>query len=152
MVILFYFFQSKQFKMQIKYLSIGLIAAVAASVLADPIANGVRVAGAGDAVIKHERRDLRIAKIYANAIRRRYTRRSEADEEEEDEEEEDEKEEDEPDEDEANESESQSLSRREEEEDEEEAEEDEPDEDEGPKKASANAATPRFARRQKEYI
>ncbi|CEI89407.1 hypothetical protein RMCBS344292_03768 [Rhizopus microsporus] len=134
--------------MQIKYLSLGLIAAVAVSVLADPIVNSARVAGAGDAVIKREPRDLRIAKIYANAIRRRYTRRSEVDEEEdEEEEEEDEEEEDEPDEDEANESESQSLSRREEEKDEEEAEEDEPDEDENPNKASANAATPRLARR-----
>ncbi|RCH87103.1 hypothetical protein CU097_008271 [Rhizopus azygosporus] len=135
--------------MQIKYLSLGLIAAVAVSVLADPIVNSARVAGAGDAVIKREPRDLRIAKIYANAIRRRYTRRSEVDEEEKDEEEEDEEEEeeDEPDEDEANESKSQSLSRREEEKDEEEAEEDEPDEDENPNKASANAATPRLARR-----
>ncbi|PHZ12919.1 uncharacterized protein RHIMIDRAFT_305988 [Rhizopus microsporus ATCC 52813] len=135
--------------MQIKYLGLGLIAAVAASVLADPTVNDVRVAGSGDAVIKHERRDLRIAKIYANAIRRRYARRSEADEEEEDEEEE---EEDEPDEDEVDESESQSLSRRQEEPDEEEAEEDEADEDDNPKKASANVAAPRFARRQKEDI
>ncbi|CEG81322.1 hypothetical protein RMATCC62417_15537 [Rhizopus microsporus] len=141
--------------MQIKYLGLVLIAAVAASVLADPTVNGVRVAGAGDAVIKHERRDLRIAKIYANTIRRRYTRRSEADEEEEDEEEEEEdekeEEEDEPDEDEVNESESQSLSRRQEEPDEEEADEDEADEDDNPKKASANVAAPRLARRQRRY-
>ncbi|CEJ02510.1 hypothetical protein G6F70_005159 [Rhizopus microsporus] len=138
--------------MQIKYLTLGLIAAIAASVLADPIVNSARVAGAGDAVIKREPRDLRVAKIYANAIRRRYARRSEADEEEEDEEEEEEEE----DEEEEDESESeaktpkpQSLSRRQEEEEE---DEDEPDEDESPKKASANGATPRLARRQNEYI
>lgn len=136
--------------MQIKYIGLGLIAAVVASVLADPNVNGVQAAGAGKAVVKYGRRDLRIAKMHATAIRRRYARRSEADEEEEDEDEKDEeeKDEDEKDEDEKGKSGSQSLSRRDEEPDEEEEDEDEPDEDEGSKNTTANAPAQEIAPRQ----